>query len=58
MDSQLQILAILELLITAEQMIEALRALNHQSLDGRSLSIALTELQTAQLWLANARKDA
>lgn len=37
--------------------IEALRALKRdEEIDGRALSIAVTNLETAQLWVANARR--
>lgn len=37
--------------------IEALRALRRdEEIDGRSLSIAVTNVETAQLWVANARR--
>jgi hypothetical protein len=35
--------------------IEALKASPSSALDKRALAIALTELETAMLWLANAR---
>lgn len=42
----------------AKNAIEALRAAREdESYDGRSLSIATTHLETAQLWLANARQN-
>jgi hypothetical protein len=41
----------------AKNGIEAMRALRQDEvIDGRSLSIAVTNLETAQLWVANARK--
>jgi hypothetical protein len=55
MDATAKTLELLHTLITAQGQIEALRAL--PTFDGRALAIALTHLETAQLWLANARKE-
>lgn len=52
-------LEILTLLMQAQEKIEHLRE-DHTGpgeFNGRALSIALTELETAQLWVANARPD-
>lgn len=40
----------------AKQQIELLRAAKQEEhIDGRALSIAVTNLETAMLWVANAR---
>ena len=37
--------------------LEALKAADGSLLNKRALAIAMTELETAMLWLANARQD-
>ncbi len=52
------IIEAIQLLEQAKIQIEALRiATVEEKIDGRALSIAVTHLETCQLWLANARKD-
>jgi hypothetical protein len=55
MDATAKTLELLHTLITAQAQMEALRAL--PAFDARAVAIALTHLETAQLWLANARKE-
>jgi len=48
----------IQLMEQAKNAIEALRAARvEETVDGRALSIAVTHLETAQLWVANARKN-
>lgn len=51
------ILSIISLMERAKGEIDLLRVAKvEQDVDGRALSIAVTHLETAQLWVANARK--
>lgn len=51
------VIQIIQLLEQAKNGIEVLRAAKvEEAIDGRALSIAVTNLETAQLWVANARK--
>jgi hypothetical protein len=51
------VLAIVEALQMQLLTIEALKRDTDSRLDKRALSIAATELETAMLWIANARRD-
>lgn len=53
-EAVIQIVALLE---QAKNGIEMLRAAKmDEQIDGRALSIAVTHLETSQLWVANARR--
>src|SRR5688572_4077555 len=48
---------VIQLMEQAKNKIEFMRAAKAEEvIDGRSLSIAVTHLETSQLWVANARK--
>ena len=49
----------LKIIVALEEVKRTLEDLKAEPLryDGRSLSIAITHLETAQLWFANSRKD-
>lgn len=50
----IEVIALLE---QAKDTIELMRAAKlEEVIDGRSLSIAVTHLETCQLWVANARR--
>lgn len=50
-----QVVSIISALEIQNIAIKALRDLPECRLDKRALSVALTELETAMLWIANAR---
>ena len=51
------IIDVIQHLEQAKNSIEMLRVAKvEERIDGRSLSIAVTHLETCQLWIANARK--
>lgn len=51
------VLQIIMLMEQAKNSMEALRAMKvDEQIDGRAMSIAVTHLETAQLWVANARR--
>jgi hypothetical protein len=57
MDIERLLIEVIQHLEQAKNTIEMLRlAKQEEALDGRSLSIAVTHLETCQLWVANARK--
>jgi hypothetical protein len=49
---------IIAIIVGLQEQYDSIQKLKEKpgSFDGRSISIALTELDTAMLWLANARK--
>lgn len=57
MDTNAVIIDVIQHLELAKNAIEMLRTAKLEELiDGRALSIAVTYLETSQLWVANARK--
>jgi len=57
MNVQALLVEAIQKLEEAKTAIETLRAAKQEELvDGRALSIAVTNLETAQLWVANANK--
>ena len=57
MDTDAVVIEVIQHLELAKNAIEALRVAKvEEKIDGRSLSIAVTHLETCQLWVANARK--
>jgi hypothetical protein len=57
MDTDAVIIDVIQHLEQAKNSIELLRVAKvEEKIDGRSLSIAITHLETCQLWVANARK--
>lgn len=57
MDTDAAIIEVIQHLELAKNAIELMRAAKvEEQIDGRSLSIAVTHLETCQLWVANARK--
>ena len=56
MDTDKTIIEALQLTERAKQLLEDLRMASLEGkVDGRALSIAMTYLETCQLWIANAR---
>lgn len=56
-DADATMLEAIQLLEGAKLKIEMIRAAKvEERFDGRALSIAVTHLETSQLWVANARK--
>ena len=57
MDTDAVVIDVIQHLEQAKNSIELLRVAKvEEKIDGRSLSIAVTHLETCQLWVANARK--
>lgn len=57
MNAEALLIEAIQLLEQAKDKIEMLRLAKQEDvIDGRSLSIAVTNLETAQLWCANARR--
>ena len=48
---------IIQYMELAKQKLERLRADSASGFNARALSVAITELETSQLWVANARPD-
>jgi hypothetical protein len=57
MDTDKAFMEAIQHLEAAKMVIDAMRlAKQEDKIDGRSLSIAITHLETCQLWVANARQ--
>jgi hypothetical protein len=57
MNVEAVMIEVIQLLEQAKDKIELIRAAKMEEvMDGRALSIAVTHLETSQLWVANARK--